>query len=208
MAAYSALIHHQHRLPAKTNNRHAETFFTSPETQPGALKNQSWKQAFYKNWGQSFARGMTDTESRANIDRSGLRIVGLDPAAGTVLQDATLLKLSAKGIWQKRRILLTQDNLYVATERPPRHKEGFVNRIALSSSNADAALCESVYLVLEHGCISYWCSEADYRQKNAPIDESLPVVECQVRLSGFMPGMLIGYPRMLTCLCTIECRRT
>ena len=82
-----------------------------------------------------------------------------------------------------------KDYLYVAIERPPSRKEGFVYLSALDPSHDKKCASESVYLVLEHGNISCWRSEGDYKENSAPADESMPIRDCVIQASGCSPGV-------------------
>ena len=183
MCAYAVLAH-KNRATLKVNNRQE-----SPFTNPGAARNSLIKSSSVRGsitsaWKQSaFTGSRTRLGLHGSRTRLGQNVIGLDIADNEVLRDGDLFKLSAKGIWQQRRILLTKDCLIVAIERPPRHKEGYVSMIASSPACGGNPASDRVYLVLEHGSISCWRSEATYKQNIVPPDESMLVRDCVIRIS-------------------------
>lgn len=97
----------------------------------------------------------------------------------TTVKEGFVLRLTAKGLWQKRKLTLSEHTIYVSAEKPPSTRKGQISLVSHGDSRVDV---DRRWLVLEKGRITLFASKQEY-DAMGECEASIGTSDCLMRVS-------------------------
>jgi hypothetical protein len=95
----------------------------------------------------------------------------------TIIEQGFLMRLTAKGLWQKRRLAMSEHAIYVYADKPPMTRKGLVS---LVSDDGEGSV--ERWLVLEDGKIAIFASQQEHDAMGEP-EATIGTSQCLMRLT-------------------------